>query len=85
MKKIFVFFLFSFLCVSQNFNAGIIGGISTSQVSGDGLSGFNKIGPRIGLYVNREISWLSIQLELQYITKGSKKIINESDERVTRN
>ena len=64
------------LCLSQDFNAGIIGGFSTSQVSGDELSGFNKIGPKIGFFVNREINWYTLQLELQYINKGSKKVIN---------
>ena len=29
---------------SQNFNGGLIGGISTTQVSGDNLSGYNKSG-----------------------------------------
>ena len=80
MKKSILIFFIPFLCFSQNFNAGIIGGISTTQVSGDGLKGFNKIGPKVGLYVNREFSWFSIQLELQYLSKGSKKIINNANQ-----
>ena len=79
MKKIFIItLLFPFFCISQDFNAGIISGFSTSQVSGDQLSGFNKVGPRIGFFVNRNINWYTLQLELQYISKGSKKIINTS-------
>jgi len=76
MNKLFITLLVLLLCTfsfSQNFNGGIIGGFSTSQVSGDGLSGFNKIGPRFGLYINRPIKWYGLQLELQYLTKGSKK------------
>ncbi|MAQ47871.1 MAG: hypothetical protein CMD27_03230 [Flavobacteriales bacterium] len=76
MNKLFITLfclLLNSICFSQNFNGGIIGGLSTSQVSGDGLSGFNKIGPRLGLYVNRQIKWYGLQLELQYLTKGSKK------------
>jgi len=79
MKKIFILLLFPFFCFTQDFNAGIIGGLSTSQVSGDQLSGFNKIGPRIGFFVNRKINWYNLQLELQYISKGSKKVINNQN------
>jgi len=64
----------------QNFKSGLIGGISMSQVSGDNLSGFNKIGPRIGLFVNRNINWYSFQLELHYQTKGSRETINYSEQ-----
>ena len=78
MKKYLILILFPIFCISQDFNAGIIGGFSTSQVSGDELSGFNKIGPRIGCFVNKKINWYYLQLELQYIRKGSRKKINYS-------
>ena len=64
LNKILIILLFPVLCLCQDFNAGIIGGFSTSQVSGDELSGFNKIGPKIGFFVNREINWYNLQLEL---------------------
>ena len=35
-------------CYGQNFKAGLIAGISTSQVSGDQLGGFNKLGIKFG-------------------------------------
>ena len=79
MRTIFILLLFPVFCFTQDFNAGMIGGFSTSQVSGDQLSGFNKIGPRIGVFVNRQINWYFLQLELQYISKGSKKVINTND------
>ena len=43
-KKILFFFiiLISNNVKSQNFKGGLIGGVSTSQVSGDNLSGYNK-------------------------------------------
>ena len=75
---LFIFF-FPFCLCSQNFNSGIICGLSLSQVSGDQLSGFNKIGPRLGLYVSREINWYKINLELQYLSKGSRETINYSE------
>ena len=76
VKKKLLIILFPLYCFSQDFNSGISLGISTSQVSGDQLSGFNKIGPRISLFLNRKINWYYLQLELQYISKGSKKNIS---------
>mgnify|MGYP001438665103 CR=1 FL=1 len=72
----FLIFLFTGICLSQNFNAGIICGINTSQVSGDNLSGFNKLGVRLGGFVNRDLGSFITQLELQYINKGSREYIN---------
>ena len=76
MKKIF--FLIIFICfinycsLSQEFNAGISAGISTSQVSGDNLAGFNKAGIILGGFVNRKIhNLLMVQIEMIYIQKGS--------------
>jgi len=77
-KIIILFFLFSGFCFSQNFNAGIIYGINTSQVSGDNLSGFNKIGVRLGGFVNRDFGSFITQLELQYINKGSRQYISNN-------
>jgi len=79
MRFFFFILIIPIFSFSQNFEAGFIGGISMSQVSGDNLSGFNKIGPRIGLFVNRNINWCNLQLELHYQTKGSRKTINHSD------
>lgn len=75
IKKILII-IFPIFCLSQEFNSGLSLGISTSQVSGDQLSGFNKIGPRISIFLNRKINWYYLQLELQYISKGSKKNIS---------
>ncbi len=80
MRFFFFILIIPIFLFSQNFEAGFIGGVSTTQVSGDGLSGFNKMGPRVGFYVNRKVNWYNIQLELQYLTKGSKKTINYSDQ-----
>ena len=79
------FLLFSMISFSQDFSGGIFGGLSTSQVSGDNLSGFNKIGPRLGLYINRPIKWYEIQLELQYLVKGSKKNNSEVSQNTNMN
>jgi hypothetical protein len=77
--KEFVFSLF-FICMffsgiaqEQRFSAGIKAGLSSSQVSGDDLSGFDKAGLIAGLFVKANLTkkW-SAQFELLYIQKGSK-------------
>ena len=51
-----------------------MGGINATQVFGDNFSGPNKAGLYLGVYVNRYFSKRSsIQLELDYIQKGSRK------------
>ena len=57
---------------AQNFQSGLITGISTSQVSGDALGGFNKIGLQLGGFVNHPLGKNSKgQFGLYYIDKGS--------------
>jgi len=59
---------------SQDFNGGVLGGINATQVYGDSFSGPNKAGLYLGVFVNRYFSnRSSIQLELDYIQKGSRK------------
>ena len=77
MLKQFAILLFcGFLILNiqaQNFGGGLIAGISTSQVSGDQLGGFNKVGFLVGAFTNKSISpLLSIQMEMTFIQKGSK-------------
>ena len=50
--KGFFNFIFPLLVFSQKFESGIIVGLSTTQVSNDNYSGFNKFGPRAGLFIN---------------------------------
>ena len=58
---------------AQSFGGGIIAGASTSQVAGDMLGGFNKIGLLAGAYTNLKIKEnLKLQLEIIYIEKGSR-------------
>jgi hypothetical protein len=76
MKKKFALFIFCGFLISdlqaQNFGGGIILGLSTSQVGGDDLGGFNKAGLLVGVFANKSISeLLSFQMEMTYIQKGS--------------
>ncbi len=79
--RFFVRSLFLFLCMSlliqktfsQSFNAGMQGGMSATQVTGDGLGGFDKPGLFAGFMVNYPISdRADIQLEMNFIQKGSR-------------
>ncbi|MBN2174402.1 MAG: PorT family protein [Bacteroidales bacterium] len=76
MKYIyFSFFIFLTLQISaQDFHGGILGGLSTSEISGDRLQGPNKAGMYLGGFVNRHFSpRSSVQMELDFIQKGSRK------------
>lgn len=57
----------------QVFQPSIYAGISATQMSGDGLGGWNKIGGMIGANVHlaSKTNW-SASLGLQYIQKGSR-------------
>ena len=73
--KCFFFLTLSIHCYGQNFRAGLITGVSTSQVSGDQLGGFNKLGIKFGASVNHYINSASRgQLALYYIDKGSNDV-----------
>ena len=73
--KIFLPILICVIAINaqaQNFGGGIILGLSTSQVSGDHLGGFNKAGILIGGFVNLQLSnTIKGQMEMTFIQKGS--------------
>lgn len=61
---------------AQQFKAGLIAGVATSQVDGDNYAGYNKAGFLAGAFVSRKPSeaskWTAL-LEITYIQKGSRK------------
>jgi hypothetical protein len=75
---LFIFYMpfFSFL-QAQQFKAGLLAGIVTSQVDGDTYAGYNKAGLILGGFVTKKITteskW-SVFFEITYIQKGSRKI-----------
>ena len=81
MKRFIPFFLLiiGFLTLNaQNeslFKGGVRAGCSITQISGDDLSGFHKLGAYAGLFANvpidRNQDW-KFQMELNFIMKGSK-------------
>lgn len=58
----------------QSFQGGLVGGALVSQVSGDGLGGFDKLGFQMGAYVHIPFSkkWAG-KIELGYVAKGSQR------------
>ena len=80
MKKNIFLFVFSLFCCAasaQNFGGGIIGGMTLSQIDGDGLGGYNKIGAVGGVMVNRAFAEkFTMAMELKFIQKGAHASYN---------
>lgn len=78
MRIFFVAFLvFPFFSFSQTFSGGVLTGIVASQISGDGLGGFNKFSGQIGGFVSKKISdTLQVEFQMYYLQKGSRKAAN---------
>ena len=74
-KLLLISFLFFMIGLNaQSFRAGLQLGLAASQVTGDQLAGFNKVGMFGGVFVNYPTGDLGdIQLELNFIQKGSRK------------
>lgn len=62
------------VCCAQNFKGGLRAGLSMTQISGDDLSGFHKVGAYAGGFVNWRFiqapRW-AIQPEINFVMKGS--------------
>jgi len=59
---------------AQEFKAGIQGGMTATQVTGDALAGFNKAGLFGGLTIRRKMGSFGYgQMEINFIQKGSRK------------
>lgn len=67
----------------SNFRGGLRAGFTASQISGDCLSGFHKLGAYAGGFVNFPLSqngkW-KIQAELNFIMKGSSLFSKGADD-----
>ena len=72
----FLFLLLFIPIVSfgQGFGGGVYGGISTTQVYGDGIGGFNKVGGWGGAFTDYRFTPRStLQFEISFIQKGSRQ------------
>ncbi|MCK4750124.1 MAG: outer membrane beta-barrel protein, partial [Bacteroidales bacterium] len=71
--------------LAQQFNAGVFGGITASQVTGDSYAGYNKLGLTTGVFVNREIDYnIYWQLEIKYVSRGVYKGPSDLDQTLYR-
>lgn len=76
--KYFVLFLFAIGFGNVNgqvdFSGGLIGGGVSSQISGDGLAGWDKFGFTGGAWIHMDFNGnIGTWMGMQYMNKGSKK------------
>lgn len=61
------------------FDGGMFIGLTSNQIDGDGLGGFDHTGAQLGFFASRKFndSW-SGRLELQYIWRGSREPVSDT-------
>lgn len=73
----FVLLFPSVLLHAQEFKSGYILGISATQVDGDNLNGYNKLGPHLGIFVERKFGdKFSLRPEFLFTIKGAKNYVD---------
>lgn len=84
LLSIVVLFLALSTVASAQFSAGILAGMNMSQVDGDYLSGYNKLGFIGGIAINGKVNdkWL-VGFEIDYSMKGSKERSNPDNPKPT--
>ena len=81
LRYIFIVCLgFTTAAVGQNFGARALLGTNFSQVDGDQLGGYHKLGLNAGIQINREMNeeWKAA-FEIRYTMKGSTKTIDPDE------
>ena len=65
---------------AQDFKAGLLVGLNTSQIDGDGFGGYDKTGFKFGGFVRRHFTdeW-AFQLELLFNQRGSQSKADEGE------
>ena len=73
LRILFFIFLSSSALMSQRaFDAAIVAGLTASQLGGDSLSGFNKLGLTAGLKLSYDLDEkFDLNMDLLYVQKGS--------------
>ncbi len=73
----FLFCAIAGVCSAQDFGASLALGANFSQVDGDHLAGYNKLGMNAGLQINRKINndWEGA-FEIRFSMKGAKKVLD---------
>ncbi|MFT6113075.1 MAG: opacity protein-like surface antigen [Bacteroidia bacterium] len=62
---------------AQSFGASLLAGANFSQVDGDQLGGYNKLGVNLGVQIDRKLKedWTAA-FEIRFSMKGAKKVID---------
>ncbi len=72
-----VLFISSAFLMAQDFEGGMIFGVSGNQIDGDNYNGYAKFGLNLGAYVKRRISEKNaFQMEIKYEGKGASASFN---------
>lgn len=83
MKNLLPFLLFVSLtsaATPQNFDGGVLFGLTANQIDGDAYRGYNKVGIQGGGWVRRMFTYtLGGQMELRYVQKGALKTRTAND------
>ncbi len=68
---------------AQRFDAGLIAGFNASQVEGDELKGYHKVGALAGIYVQTDLApAIFAGMEIKYSQKGARKKYNPKQQDV---
>jgi hypothetical protein len=60
--------------LAQRFDAGLIAGFNGTQVEGDELKGYHKVGALAGIYVQTDVAPAIVAgMEIKYSQKGARK------------
>ncbi len=79
-----LFFLLPLQLGAQSFHAAVKGGIATTQVSGDNLSGYDQFGGLVGGVVGIPVGKkIDLNLEILFVQKGSRKTADPDNEDYT--
>jgi len=79
LRPLFIlsFFILSLGAKAQEFKSGLVLGLTATQVDGDNLSGYNKVGPHLGIFVERMFgSKLGLRSEFLFTIKGAKNYVD---------
>ncbi|MBT6234925.1 MAG: PorT family protein [Bacteroidetes bacterium] len=76
----YILILTMFVCggvIAQDFGAQLLLGANFSQVDGDQLGGYNKLGANVGIQINKEVNDLwDGAFEIRFSMKGANRVID---------
>ncbi len=80
LRILFFIFISSSCLMSQRaFDAAVVAGLTASQLGGDSLSGYDKLGLTAGLKLSYDIDdKFDVNMELLYVQKGSRPSVGFS-------